>query len=277
MTDAKHPNDSEVVRPEDFGDYASAIYDSFEKLFGVSWPEADASALRAILDNRPSAMSETDREAVQLLRRAYELRSDIERFVQSKQLSPEKWRYLHRLTTDLVVRTYVSPSSRQGMARSLMETPPFALRRKSEAEHWAAERRRIVQFLAYHFPDQWSECLPKAAQQNNSTQTAPKKGNVLLRGIAAALVLGGWILKDRTRTEKPSGARRFRSVVTTVSQDLVRLAKAGYLRPIDSDDSACGSPTDGVDRSRWPAERIIRQHDVVDPSFPTLFFFGNPE
>ncbi len=275
MSNTNQQDDGEVIKPEDFGDYSSTIYGSFKKLFGISWSEA--SALRAILDNRPRAISKMDREAIQLLRRAYQLHDDITRFVQASELPPEKWRYLHRLTTDLVVRIYASPPSKQEGKRVLMEAPPFALRRKKEADYWTAERRRIVQFLAYHFPEKWNECLPKAAQQDNSTQTTPKKANVLLRGIAAALVLGGWILKDRTRTEKPSDAQRFRSVVTTVSQDLVRLAKAGYLRPIDSDDPTSGSPADGVGQQGWPAERIIRQPDIIDPSFPTLLYVGSPD
>jgi hypothetical protein len=266
---------SGYLGPEDFGAYGREVHAAFKRLFGVSWEEP--SHARSLCRGRPPLCpSAAEGEAVKILHCAYALRARIAALLARQGFPRERWAYLERLMRDLLVHnTFTHPAGVVGVAVH-MEAPIFALRRESEGTLLAAERRRLVLFLASRFPGLLGRWLPGPAKLRGVNNALPgasriagltgvpahspsaptvasedsrraggcdrppvslegsRKGasqnepNVLLRGIAAGLVLGRWIPKERMRTEA-TGAVRFQKVVTTVSQDLVRLARQGYI------------------------------------------------
>ena len=240
------------LTPESFGTFASKIHMAFEALFGV--PFEQAGRLRALLLNPPRFQSEAEGEATKLVRHAYHLKGEIDALLASGRLRNDEWRYLRRLSTDLLARVCFEHAESDGFVAPPCELPGFALRTEPETQYLARERRRIVLLLAHGFPELWrklpSKAHPKSGTASADADTAaaqpraakPKKflgraddnaPNRLLRGIAAALILGGWISEDRTRAQGTADSR-FRTVVTLVAGDLRLLAKDRF--PVEGEE-----------------------------------------
>ncbi len=221
--------DAQPLTPADFGNFEATIHQAFEKLFGTSWTQAsEVDTGLCARSVRHPIVTEEEIKAYALQSEAVALREKMREFLlRDPPERPRRWPYLLRLAFELDPQAYYvnDPDSPSG-TWLVIETSP-------ESRYEASfERRRelLICRIAAQFPAYWPY-LPTSTHGPHCPAPTHRlrSPNVMIRGVSAALVLGGWFTSADYPPAK-TGAARFRGITKYVSELFNRLGKANEFQ-----------------------------------------------